>query len=261
MNTGKVHIIYGLVIACCAAFLFDGYRQRQAISAEQYATERHRHEILRLQQENTAFKSDRDSAVASSQRAAEKLDTLQHKYHQALARIRTTNAQTQNLRQMLRDSLHTWHSREREYREKIFALGQQIIESTQHTPTGSLRFWSVKSNEKIIYIGHIRDNTAWGYGIGVWENGSVYEGEWKDNKRHGKGTHLWKDGVRYEGEFLEDYRTGTGTYYWKNGDKYVGQWQGGKRNGIGTVYDKNGEVKVIGKWADDKLVERLAALP
>jgi hypothetical protein len=105
---------------------------------------------------------------------------------------------------------------------------------------------------KFQYIGQVKNGSANGFGIGLFESGSVYKGFWKDNMRHGKGVFTWKDGERYEGNYLQDKREGEGDYYWKNGEFYKGQWREDKRNGVGKLYKKSGKIKKEGFWVDDE---------
>lgn len=113
-----------------------------------------------------------------------------------------------------------------------------------------------KKNNRLHYVGQVRNGKANGKGIALLDTGSRYEGEWKDNERHGQGTFYWPDGERYEGNYSTDKRAGLGTYYWPNGEKYVGQWADDKRNGAGTFYASDGEVVTKGIWKNDKLKEQ-----
>ncbi len=111
--------------------------------------------------------------------------------------------------------------------------------------------------KKFEYLGDIEEEKANGYGIGIYESGSIYKGHWKDNLRHGQGIFTWRDGESYNGGYISDLRHGEGTYIWKNGEKYIGGWKEDKRHGNGRVYKKNGKVKSSGTWANDKLVESI----
>lgn len=113
-----------------------------------------------------------------------------------------------------------------------------------------------KKNNRLHYVGQVRNEKANGMGIALLDTGSRYDGEWKDNQRHGQGTFYWPDGERYEGSYSNDKRSGLGTYYWPNGEKYVGQWADDKRNGAGTFYGSDGEVVTKGIWKNDKLKEQ-----
>ncbi|GAB2768982.1 hypothetical protein GCM10027275_09550 [Rhabdobacter roseus] len=119
----------------------------------------------------------------------------------------------------------------------------------------SIRFASSKGT-MLDYAGETQNGQANGYGIGVWESGSIYNGKWKNNQRHGRGEFQWKDGTRYKGAYENDMRQGYGVYYWNNGERYEGYWEDDKRNGEGTIYRKNGRVVMTGVWKDDRLVEK-----
>lgn len=106
------------------------------------------------------------------------------------------------------------------------------------------------------YYGPIKGGKAEGYGVGVFESGSVYEGNWRNNMRHGKGVYTWADNERYEGDFKDDKRHGKGRYFWNNGEIYEGEWADDKRHGAGVIYRKNGNVKTDGTWQNDELVKK-----
>ena len=117
-----------------------------------------------------------------------------------------------------------------------------------------LSFKSSKDN-RMHYVGQVKNDLANGLGVAILNTGSRYEGEWKANQRHGEGTFYWPDGEYYIGTYLNDKRNGLGTYYWPNGEKYVGQWKDDKRNGKGVFYGKDGEAITKGIWKEDKLIE------
>lgn len=105
--------------------------------------------------------------------------------------------------------------------------------------------------KKIQYIGQMNGKEATGFGIGIFETGSIYKGDWKNNMRDGKGIFTWKDDEHYEGQFVVDNREGYGEYYWKNGEVYKGNWKHDQREGKGVLYGKNGKIKKEGLWKDD----------
>lgn len=119
---------------------------------------------------------------------------------------------------------------------------------------GILELTSSKG-KKFQYIGQTKNGVAEGFGVGIFETGSVYKGFWKNNLRHGKGTFIWKDNEQYEGEFNDDKREGYGVYKWKNGEVYEGFWKNDKRNGEGKLFSKSKKVKKEGIWADDILLK------
>jgi hypothetical protein len=105
--------------------------------------------------------------------------------------------------------------------------------------------------KKFQYIGQMNGSVATGFGIGIFETGSIYKGYWKNNMREGKGIFTWKDDEHYEGQFVADNREGYGIYYWKNGEVYKGNWKHDKREGKGILYGKNGKIKEEGVWKND----------
>lgn len=125
----------------------------------------------------------------------------------------------------------------------------QIIERT-----GSLVF---KNQQKIEveYFGEKQNGQATGFGVGIYETGSIYKGNWQHNQRHGVGVFIWKNGDRYEGEFKNDTRNGQGIYYFRSGEKYIGQWRNDLRQGKGKILTEKGEVLFDGYWENDKPIE------
>src|SRR5690554_896593 len=142
---------------------------------------------------------------------------------------------------------------------RIASLTKQLEEKNRqlnqknNTNLQVISFSTNGTNNKIYYLGEVKNNKANGGGIGIWTaTGSVYRGEWENNQRHGNGTFEWNDGMRYEGEFVNDKREGQGTYFWPSGERYEGEWSNSKRNGYGTLYDPDGNVQFEGNWVDDK---------
>jgi hypothetical protein len=103
------------------------------------------------------------------------------------------------------------------------------------------------------YVGMVKDGKANGYGVAIYDSGSIYKGEWKDNLKHGYGVYTWKDGESYDGFYVENKREGLGTYRWKNGEYYQGNWENDMRHGEGVIYKKNGKIKVQGTFEKDVL--------
>jgi len=101
------------------------------------------------------------------------------------------------------------------------------------------------------YVGMVKECKANGYGVAIYDSGSIYKGEWKDNLKHGYGVYTWKDGESYEGFYVENKREGLGTYRWKNGEYYQGYWENDMRHGDGTIFKKNGKIKVQGIFEKD----------
>jgi hypothetical protein len=126
---------------------------------------------------------------------------------------------------------------------------------------GYLTFKSPKG-KVVKYVGKVVNGKADGFGIGMWETGSVYEGYWSENKRSGLGTFRWADGEKYEGNYLDDQRSGWGVYHWKDGERYEGYWFDDRRNGRGTVLATDGTPKMQGDWLDDNLkMNELKVIP
>ncbi len=119
------------------------------------------------------------------------------------------------------------------------------------TPKPLLDLISTKG-VKFQYFGQTKNGKADGFGIGLFESGSIYKGFWKENIRHGDGVFTWKDGEHYEGKFVNDKRQGEGNYFWKNGEIFKGQWSDDKRNGRGKLFKKNGTLKKEGIWVNDQ---------
>lgn len=131
------------------------------------------------------------------------------------------------------------------------AITKQKLSELQMA-NGILNLTSSKG-KKFQYIGQTKNGNAEGFGVGIFETGSIYKGYWKNNLRNGKGIFTWKDEEHYEGEFLEDKRNGYGEYHWKNGEVYKGMWKNDKRHGEGKLYKKNGKLKKEGNWENDEL--------
>jgi len=112
--------------------------------------------------------------------------------------------------------------------------------------------FSNDNDNKIRYLGEVKNEKANGGGVGIWDTGSIYKGDWKDNKRHGQGVFEWADGQKYEGNFNNDIRTGEGKYFWPSGEKYVGEFDNNRINGQGKLYDPDGKIKYEGEWKNGK---------
>jgi len=117
---------------------------------------------------------------------------------------------------------------------------------------GILNLISTKG-KKFQYIGQTKNGDAHGFGIGIFETGSVYKGYWENNQRHGNGIFTWKDNEQYEGDFVNDKREGYGIYQWKNGEIYKGFWKNDMRNGDGKLFTKSSKIKKEGNWVNDEL--------
>lgn len=49
-----------------------------------------------------------------------------------------------------------------------------------------------------------------GFGLQVWNDGSIYEGFWKNNKAHGEGRFILANGDMYVGNWANDKADGHG---------------------------------------------------
>ena len=126
----------------------------------------------------------------------------------------------------------------------------QAIEELENS--GYLNFKNDRGVE-IYYLGEMKDSTAHGEGIGLFNNQSYFRGQWQKNQRHGQGRFETRTGELYIGEYKNDRRNGKGTYWFRNGDYYTGEWKNSKRDGIGTVYSSKGDTIVHGYWENDRL--------
>ena len=134
--------------------------------------------------------------------------------------------------------------------EERLTLRKEMTESS-----GVLQLLS-KNNIPLEYAGIVQKGQANGYGIGLYETGSIYKGNWKNNFRNGNGLFIWKDGERYEGNYDDDKRNGFGIYTWRNGEYYKGFWKNDKRDGEGKLFRKNGKLKMEGLWQDDVFITK-----
>ena len=163
----------------------------------------------------------------------------------------------------------------------MYALSKddKCVETTDLTATSRPGTYSYKHS---YYNGtYVEGNITNGKGLCKYPNGDVYEGEWKDSKHHGFGIYRfnngdiyigqWNEGKRdgtgiyyyksnndaYAGEWRDDKRCYNGTFFWyKSGNAYIGQWSDDKISGFGTMYYRNSKCS-RGRWANDKLVEKL----
>ena len=100
------------------------------------------------------------------------------------------------------------------------------------------------NNNKITYVGEIKDFKKEGHGIESCRK-YKYEGEFHDNMKNGDGLLVYLGtGDKYNGKFKNDKITGYGNYLWSNGDSYEGDFVDGKMHGKG-VY----------KWLDGSVYE------
>ena len=70
-----------------------------------------------------------------------------------------------------------------------------------------------------------RDEEREGYGVHVFEDGSVYEGFWWRDKYEVRGRLTSADGSMYRGEFLKGHKSGQGEEVRADGTSYSGSWK------------------------------------
>ena len=190
-----------------------------------------------------------------------KINSLENEesYEVLTAQMEAQNLALDSLSSLLADSRQI---RSSQYDSLSFALDKARMRAKSfksqlaQKPKSSYLKFTNSDGIEVYYVGGVRDQQAYGKGVGLYSNGSRYEGEWKANERHGGGTFYWPDGEYYVGNFQEDERKGQGNYYWPNGDKFTGLWDHDKRNGMGTFYGKDGKTVASGNWKNNKLIER-----
>lgn len=118
--------------------------------------------------------------------------------------------------------------------------------------------------------GCINGDCNTGFGVAIYEDGSVYEGYWDSQYPNGQGKMTEKDGSVYEGEFLNGYYEGFGVKTFPDGTQKRGLWEedrfvceldplkmkgdisGNTTNGYGIHVFDNGNY-YMGYWKDDKM--------
>lgn len=189
-------------------------------------------------------------AVSSDSLILKVIQNLNHREKTIVVRsndVKEKTSQTENLPVLIVDDLET--KNELIAAKKELSLTKVQLEKIQKAKP-ILNLTSSKG-KKFQYIGQMKGKVATGFGIGIFETGSIYKGYWKDNMRDGKGIFTWKDDEHYEGQFVADNREGYGVYYWKNGEVYKGNWKHDQREGQGILYGKNGKIKEEGVWKND----------
>ncbi len=106
--------------------------------------------------------------------------------------------------------------------------------------------------------GCVSGNCYDGYGTYVYKEGDKYTGYFKNFVQNGYGIYYYKNGARYIGEWKDGVQNGFGVYYFKTGEKYIGYWENLRRHGWGINYDPYKELKEIGFWDKDSLVQTFA---
>ena len=133
--------------------------------------------------------------------------------------------------------------------------------------------WLYQWSDGSVYVGHVENDDAHGYGIytssdgtiyeglhidGALANGKityasgwVYEGQLQNGKFSGFGSYISPEGARYEGNLVDNLPSGFGRLTPLNGDIYEGDWLAGNRHGVGTITYNNGDV-YEGDWLNDQ---------
>ncbi len=119
-------------------------------------------------------------------------------------------------------------------------------------------------------VGLINGDYKKGFGVNIYEDGSIYEGQWRKKYPNGQGKMTEKDGTIYEGEFKDGYYTGYGTRTTPDGNQKTGLWEndrfigevntssmkgqisGNTTDGYGLYIFDNGNC-YLGYWKDDKM--------
>jgi hypothetical protein len=109
------------------------------------------------------------------------------------------------------------------------------------------------------YKGEFRDGAKNGYGIIVYQNGTMYKGDFMDGKFNGKGTIRYHNSVLYEGEFQEGIENGFGKVIFPSGNIYEGNFINGNFEGKGTLeipgnYKYEGNFMKGRKWNDGMII-------
>jgi hypothetical protein len=106
-------------------------------------------------------------------------------------------------------------------------------------------------SNKAVYIGEWNQSDQRdGFGMQIWNNGSLFEGLWKSNAMV-KGRLIFDHGEVYEGEFFENQACGNGTFYSLSESIYSGQWLRDLRHGLGHESSVNGDI-YKGEFYEDK---------
>lgn len=81
--------------------------------------------------------------------------------------------------------------------------------------------------DKIVYVGHVKNNKMNGKGKLTYKNGDQYEGNFVNGQFEGQGTFRSKTGWSYKGEFSKGQANGKGTLTTADGKKYSGRFKQG----------------------------------
>jgi len=61
----------------------------------------------------------------------------------------------------------------------------------------------------------------------------------------------------YVGQFKDNKRNGNGVYRYENKYEYHGEWKNGMRDGKGTLFYEDRDKRIVGEWAENRLVTLL----
>ena len=81
--------------------------------------------------------------------------------------------------------------------------------------------------DKIVYVGHVKNNKMNGKGKLTYKNGDQYEGNFVNGQFDGQGTFKAKGGWTYKGQFSKGQANGKGTLTTADGKKYSGRFKQG----------------------------------
>jgi hypothetical protein len=93
----------------------------------------------------------------------------------------------------------------------------------------SLEGVSTIQYELAFYIGQQGESKEReGYGLMIWNDGSIYTGKWEEDIAQGYGKLTHADGDIYEGMWSDNMANGYGTFKNKLGGLYKGEWKNDK---------------------------------
>ena len=104
------------------------------------------------------------------------------------------------------------------------------VEGPYHTnfkPTSEACISKEVKNSEGSYLGSLKLGATrpcrHGYGIQVYNNGTVYEGYWEDDKRQGDGRMIFQNSDYYQGDWKDGKYDGKGEMI-KSDSSYKGEW-------------------------------------
>jgi hypothetical protein len=171
-----------------------------------------------------------------------------------------------------------------------------LYKNGKRKPSSGIYAWNngdyENRNNKVTYEekGCVSGNCNNGWGVYIYDSGSLHAGYWKNGKQHYFGAKFWKSGDFYLGlykngkrnsqshgfyvfkngkskTFLDtvkydktgcvegDCENGFGTYIWKNGDLNTGFWKNGKQHFMAFKFWKEKDI-FIGIYKDGQRKKR-----